>query len=159
VTGGNRVLGKVRYLLLLVAGLSGLFQLYVVARGYAIPLLGVTWAMREDPAWERAAVLQEGQVFAGYIAFLRSHIPKEARVILPPTRPQRPLAHIGFMQYYLFPRDIHNCGYDEVDDCILRVVGRNTFILGLPDFPPRELAELSKQFVPYQDDYGVFIPK
>ena len=153
------MVAKVRYLLLVAAGLAGLFQLYVVARGYAIPLLEVTWGMRDDPAWERAAVLEEDEDFASYIAFLRSHIPEDARLILPPSRPARPLAHIGFMQYYLFPRDIHNCGYDEIDVCILRVTGGNTFILALPDFPPRELAELSKRFVPYRDGYGVFAPK
>jgi len=153
------VVAKVRYWLLVAAGLAGLFQLYVVARGYAIPLLEITWAMRVSPAWERAAVLQEDEEFAAFIGFLREHIPEDARVILPPSKPERPLAHVGFMQYYLFPREIHNCGVNEVDDCILRVTGRNTYILALPDFPPRKLALLSKRFVGFRDDYGVFVPK
>lgn len=145
--------------LLLAAGLAGLFQLFVVGRGYALPFLEATWSMREKPAWQRAAILQEGEDFAGFVAFLRSQVPEDARVILPPNKPQRPLAHIGFMEYFLFPRDIHNCAENEVDDCILRVAGRNTFILGLPDFPPRELAERSKRFIAYHDGYGVFAPK
>ena len=153
------MVAKVRYWLLVAAGLAGLFQLYVVARGYAIPLLEITWAMRVSPAWERAAVLQEDEEFAAFIGFLREHIPEDARVILPPSKPERPLAHVGFMQYYLFPREIHNCGVNEVDDCILRVTGRNTYILALPDFPPRKLALLSKRFVGFRDDYGVFVPK
>ncbi len=145
--------------LLLAAGLAGLFQLVVVGRGYVVPLVEATWVMREKPAWQRAAILEEGEGFAGFVDFLRSQIPEDARVILPPNKPQRPLAHVGFMEYYLFPREIHNCGENEIDDCILRVVGRHTFILGLPDFPPRELALRSKQFIAYDDDYGVYAPK
>ena len=148
-----------RATLIILVGLSGILQAWILARSYVVPLLVESTAMGDAPAWERAAILQEGEDFAGFISFVRTHVPESARVILPPTKPERPLAHIGFMQYYLFPRDIHNCGYDEVDDCILRVVGRNTFILGLPDFPPRELALLSKRFIPYRDDFGLFVPK
>jgi hypothetical protein len=145
--------------LILVVGIAGLAQLFVVGRGYAIPFLASVWAMRDDPAWQRAAMVQEGEEFAAFIAFLRSQIPEDARVILPPIKPERSIAHVGFMQYFLYPRDIHNCGVNEVDDCILRVVGKNTFIVGLPDFPPRELALRSKHFIGFRDDYGVFAPR
>ena len=145
--------------LIILVGLSGILQAWILARSYAVPLLRESMSMGDAPAWERAAILQEGEDFARFISFVRAHVPEGARVILPPRKPERPLAHIGFMQYFLFPRDIHNCGYDEVDDCILRVVGRNTFILGLPDFPPRDLAELSKRFISYRDDFGLFVPK
>jgi hypothetical protein len=153
------VTGRRDQLLLALAGIAALVQLGILARDYAVPSLASIWAMRGAPAWERAALFEEGEEFAGFVAFLRSVVPPDGRVILPPTRPERPVAHIGFMQYYLFPRDIHNCGYDEVDDCILRVVGRNTFILSLPDFPPRDLALQSKRFIPYSGDYGVFAPR
>jgi hypothetical protein len=145
--------------ILAAAFFAGVFQLGVVARDYMGPLLGMTWEMRALPAWHRAALVQEGEAFAGLVSFLRDEIPEGARVVLPPTRPERPVAHIGFMQYFLFPRDIHNCGYNEVDDCILRVVGPNTYVIGLPDFPPRELALRSKRFIQFQDDYGVFAPR
>lgn len=148
-----------RKLFLVIAALSALIQLILVGRDYAVPLIQTAWTARHAPAWQRAAALQEDEDFAGFIAFLRQNIPEDARVILPPNKPERPLAHIGFMQYYLFPREIHNCGVNEVDDCILRVTGRNTYILGLPDFPPRALAQQSKRFVGYHDDYGVFVPK
>ena len=148
-----------RRLFLVLAALSAFFQLILVARDYAVPLIQTAWTARQEPAWQRAAELQEDEDFAGFIAFLRQSIPEDARVILPPNKPERPLAHIGFMQYYLFPRDIHNCGVNEIDDCILRVTGRNTYILGLPDFPPRALAHQSQRFVGYHDDYGVFVPK
>jgi hypothetical protein len=145
--------------LLALAVLAALAQTAVVLKDYAVPLLGDKKLRWQSPAWERAAVVQEGEDFAGYIAFLRSRIPEHARVILPPNDPPRSVAHMGFMQYYLFPRDIHNCGVNEIDDCILRVTGKNTYVVGLPDFPPRALAELSKHFIQYKDDLGVFAPK
>jgi len=158
--GGKSPLGDRRRLgLAVVVGLAGLFQIQLIARSDVWPVTSQWWEIRQLPAWQRAAVLDQGEDFAGYVAFLRSEIPEDARVILPPLLPEGPFSHIGYMQYFLFPRDIHNCGFDEVDACVLRVVGGNTFILGLPWFPPRELAERSKRYIPYRDGFGVFVPK
>lgn len=114
--------------------------------------------LRNMPAWQRSALMQGGDI-GYYIEFLNAHIPEDARVILPPRLPPRPVAHVGFMQYYLFPRDIHNCGMNEVDECIRRVSGSNTFILAVPGFPPRELAEQTKDFIRFRDNYGLFAPR
>jgi hypothetical protein len=155
----STILAELRRPFLVVAGLAGLLQLLVVGGDYALPAISDSWVRREMPAWERAAIFEEGEDFAGLIAFLRTQIPEDGRLILPPSQPQRLLAHVGFMQYFLFPRDIHNCGVGEVEACILRVVGSKTYILALPDFPPRGLAERSKYYIPYSDDYGVFAPQ
>ena len=155
----TRILEKARFAFLVAVGLAGLAQVWIVGHDYAIPTASDSWAMRGLPAWERTALFQEDEDFAGFISFLRLQIPEDGRLILPPRRPERSLAHVGFMQYFLFPREIHTCGLNEVDDCILRVTGRKTYIISLPDFPPRDLAERSKRFVPYSGDYGVFVPK
>jgi hypothetical protein len=157
--GSSSVLAELRRVFLVVAGLAGLFQLLVVGGDYALPAILDSWALRQLPAWERAAIFEEGEEFAGFISFLRSQVPEDGRVILAPAQTQKRLAHIGFMQYFLFPRDIHNCGAEEVDECILRVVGPRTYIMALPGFPPRDLAERSKRYVPFTDEYGVFAPK
>ena len=150
---------KLRLLLKVVVGVAALAQLFLLSGGYLKGAMRDLWATRDLPAWERVALWQGGEDFAGYISFLRDHIPEGARVIIPPWQTRIPFGHVGFMQYLLYPRDIHNCAIDEVDTCILRVTGVHTFILGLPWFPPRELAERSKRFILYRDDYGVFAPK
>jgi hypothetical protein len=116
------------------------------------------WELRYKPAWERSALLQAGDV-AGFVAFLREQVPEDGRLILPPNFPLRPFAHVGYMQYYLFPRDIENCGQGEIEACVRRIGGAKTYIMALPDFPPRELAQIRLQFIPYRDDMGVFAPR
>jgi hypothetical protein len=157
--GMSTLLAELRRVFLVVAGLAGLFQLLIVGGDYALPAILDSWALRQLPAWERAAIFEEGEEFAGFISFLRSQVPEDGRVILAPAQTQKRLAHIGYMQYFLFPRDIHNCGAEEVDECILRVVGPKTYIMALPGFPPRDLAERSKRYVPFTDEYGVFAPE
>jgi hypothetical protein len=145
-------------LLLLVCG-AAIYQGVWLTDRVAVPNWEAIWPIRNLPAWQRSAILVDGEELAGYLGFLRANIPEDARVILPPLFPQRPVAHVGLMQYYLFPRDIHNCGFGEVEECTLRVVGAHTYIIGLPDFPPVELALRSKRYIPYRDGLGVFAPK
>jgi hypothetical protein len=62
------------------------------------------------------------------------------------------------MQYFLFPRDIHNCGIGEVEACVRRIEGANTYILALDYFPPRELASQRRVLLPFKDQLGLFGP-
>lgn len=140
-------------------GIAALYQVVAITRDYVLPTVEQVWEIRGMPDWQRAAVFEAGEDFAGYLAFLRSQVPEDSRVILPPSLPEGPFSNIGYMQYFLFPRDIHNCGFGEVEACVLRVTGHHTYILGLPAFPPRDLAERSKRYVPYRDGFGVFVPR
>ena len=108
---------------------------------------------------EKSAVNAWDQSFAEYVLFLRVTIPSNAKVVLPPNFSGAPIDHVGFMQYFLFPREIINCGPDEVDECTLRVSGPDTYILRARDFPPPTLAELSKIYVPFNEEYGVYVPQ
>ena len=144
---------------LLAVGFALIVQGVTLTRSYILPTLEQVWDLRKSPPWYRAAALENGVEFAGYISFLRAQVPEDGRVVLPPWQWQETVAHVGFMQYFLFPRELHNCGLDEVPACTLRASGRNTFIVALPDFPPRELAEQAKRFISYQDGMGVFVPK
>lgn len=135
------------------------FQINTLVRTGILHTARSAWNMRENPAWERSATMLGGQDFAQYIRFLRDKTPEDSRIILPPQIPVRPVAHIGLMQYFLFPRDIHNCGIREVDACVLRVSGPKTFILAVEGFPPRDLAELSKFLIQHEDELGVYAPR
>ncbi len=110
------------------------------------------------PAWKRAAEYLEGPRFGEYVEFVRSNTPPEARIVLPPRSPERAESNVGLMQFFLFPRDIHNCGVNEVEECVLRIGGPSTYIIALEDFPPRELAELNRRFIPFEDQVGLYGP-
>lgn len=99
------------------------------------------------------------QTFAEFVLFLRVTIPSNAKVVLPPNFSGAPTDHVGFMQYFLFPREIINCGPDEVDECTLRVSGPHTYIIKVRDFPPSALAELSKIYIEFNAEYGVYVPQ
>lgn len=142
----------------LVLAIPAALQVRIVWLDY-----GREWVQRvsqtiELPAWKRAAIYLGGQQFADYIEFVRLHAPEDARVILPPREPVATFSNVGFVQYFLFPRDIHNCGINEVEDCIRRVQGENTYILGVGYFPPPELASQFKNYLPFDDELGLYVP-
>lgn len=91
--------------------------------------------------------------------FIRDTVPEDAKVIVPPSRPIQTLSHVGFVEYFLMPREIHNCGENEIRECVLRMTGDNSYILVGGEFPPNELAEQVKKFLPFKDGMGIYIPK
>lgn len=150
--------GRGTFPVLLLAAAIG-FQLFTIAKDYALPWgsrVIRTWNL---PAWERTALYLGGEEFAAYIGFLRQQVPEDGRVILPPRLPLSNFSYVGYVQYYLFPRDIHNCGVNEVEACVERATGSNTYILAIDDFPPVELASLHKRLVSFNDHLGVFVPR
>ncbi len=143
--------------LLLAAAVA--FQLWHVAHDYAVP-----WGRRvaqawDLPVWRRTALFLNGEQFADYIGFLRDQVPDDARVILPPRLPLGNFSYVSYIQYYLFPRDIHNCGINEIEACVERVRGSNTFILAVDDFPPAALASQHKRLIPFNDHLGLYAPR
>jgi hypothetical protein len=152
----DRSLREVILLVALVGSVA--IQGYRAYEAQLRPTMEVVQSLMGLPAWQRAAIILEGEEFAGYLEFLRTEIPDDARVILPPRVPFRPVAHVGFMQYFLYPREIHNCGVNEVDACVLRVGGRTTYIVAVSDFPPPEHAQVTKCFVEFDEAFGVWVP-
>ena len=150
---------RLRYALALLIISALAIQINTLVRSSILPTARSTWNMRLSPAWERSATILGGRNFADYVKFVRDHTPADARIILPPRIPVRPVAHVGLMQYFLFPRDIHNCGIREVEACVRRVTGPNTYILAVDGFPPTDLAELSKYLIQYEDELGVYAPR
>jgi len=139
-------------------GLSVLYQGLISWDGYMKPELQRVRGIWSLPAWERTAILLEGQHFLEYVRFLRRIVPEDGRVILPPRQLPSAFSNIYYAQYYLFPRDLHNCGNNEVEACIERVTGSNTYIVALGNFPPRGIAARHKIYVPFDDEIGVFVP-
>ena len=144
-------------LLVLIALLLG-YQAIVSWNTYIRPTATMVWNLRDEPAWARTAAILIGDRFTGHIGFLREMLPQASRVVLPPHSGGI-YDHIGFIQYFLIPRDIINCGRNEVEACVRRVSGRSTYILAAGNFPPPSVAEETKRFVEYDNDLGVFVPK
>lgn len=150
-------LGQILAMILISLGV--LFQMRVLLDGRLGVALAYSPAERNRPAWQRGAQALEGSDFASYLEFVRDHVPPDAQVMLPPRTVVSPYAHIYLMQYFLYPRRLHNCGPNEVEACMGRIQTNPEFyILGLRHFPPRDLAEIGKDYVPFNDDIGVFVP-
>jgi hypothetical protein len=113
---------------------------------------------RASSAVIKSAAFSWNQDFADYSLFLREIIPEDARVILPPHNVGVPTDHVGYMQYILFPREIHNCGANEVVACVQRAQGGNTYILAVPGFPPKEPIGIQKEFLVFESEWGVYVP-
>jgi len=136
------------------------FQAIRVQQGYGAKYIRSIYKYRSVSAVDRSAIYGQGVEFAAYIDFLRSVIPENAKVILPPREPVQPLANIGYVQYFLMPRSIQNCGITEVEACILRMTGLTSYIVTAWKFPPEELALQVKKFVPFPGgEGGVYVPK
>jgi hypothetical protein len=142
----------------LLLGLAVLFQGYVSVSSHIVPELQQVRRLWALPPWERTALLLEGRDFLAYLRFLHEVIPEDARIILPPRRPPSVFSNIYYAQYFLFPRDLHNCGVNEVEACVSRATGPNTYILALDNFPPRDLASEHRIYIPFDGEIGVFAP-
>ena len=136
-----------------------LVQIWNLANGYVIPYGKRVWKLKGNSALDRSAIIRVGGEFSEYMDFVRNTVPEDSKVIVPPRKPIQTLSHIGFVEYFLMPREIHNCGEDEVRECVLRMTGEHSYILVGGEFPPKELAEQVKEFLPFKDGLGVYIPK
>lgn len=147
------------YLVLAILIVAVVFQTMVLWDKVISPLAIQVEEVKEFSALERSAILHEGFGFAAYINFIRETIPPDGKVILPPHATRHSLTNFGFAAYFLMPRELHNCGNDEIEVCVLRMTGHNSYIPVFSDFPPSEIASQVKQLVPYRDDFGVWVPK
>jgi hypothetical protein len=140
--------------LLLACGL----QASVSWSSYIRPTAEKAWDLKALPVWQRTATLMFDEDTAGFLGFLRDTVPEEARVVVPPRSEGSIYEEIGMMQYFLIPREIHNCGKDEVEACVRRATGESTYILAVHYFPPRDLARETRRQIHYDDNRGVFAP-
>jgi hypothetical protein len=134
-------------------------QSWNLANDYVKHKSKAVWDLKEYSAIDRSAILSEGMEFAEYMAFLRDTVPENAKVVMPPHQPVQPLSNMGYVQYFLMPRTIINCGSDEVRECVLRMTGEHSYIVTAWKFPPKDAAESVKKFIPFRNELGVYAPK
>lgn len=107
----------------------------------------------------RSGYLLFSPSFGDYVAFMRREIPESARVVLPPRDSMFPYTHVGLMQYFLFPREVVNCGVGEVEACLERVRGPGNYLVAVGRFPPQDQAQATKQFISFDDERGLYAPR
>ena len=136
-----------------------IIQSWYLANGYLIRKSKIVWDLKGFSAMDRSAILNEGLEFAEYMSFLRDTVPENGTVVMPPHVPVQPLSNLGFIQYFLMPRKLINCGSDEVRECVLRMTGEHSYIVTAWKFPPKDVAESVKTFIPLKNELGVYAPK
>lgn len=148
------------------ANASNLFLVLIVSLQFAILLRGYLKDIFprveegiKQPATYRSASILFGEKYAEYIEFVKAMVPEEGLVIIPKEEQVWNFGNVGLMQYFLFPRNIADCPVETLDECILNLKGTNTYILA-PDstYPPRDLADQVKQFIPFDKDQGLYVP-
>ena len=110
---------------------------------------------RNLDGFARSADSSYGGDFAAYVSFLRTSIPDQATVLIPPHPASGyPVNDLFLMQYFLFPRQIETCP----SDCRVRIAEPGTFILVQQGFPSTELVPASKYLVIFAAPLGLYIP-
>jgi hypothetical protein len=143
--------------LLLLA--AAVIQAAVALITFIQPLYGRLAGWQERTSLDRSARLTYGDDFANYIAFLQATIPAQSTVILPPFSENQVFGHVGFMQYFLFPRNLVICPSETSwDSCLSKVNSPTTYILALDGFPPAVDARYMKVLVRFGPDRGVYVP-
>jgi hypothetical protein len=153
--------GRSSSIVLALATLAGVVQLYVLLQSNVIPLALRVWNNRTFPAKQRSAALAFGSDFAGFMRFAAETVPPDAKLVLPRPEQDSTFGNIGLIQYFLIPRQLINCPSSEMAEqeaCILRLSGSDTYILAAGSFPPARAAQNSKTLIPYNEDWGVYIP-
>jgi hypothetical protein len=144
----------------ILLAIAVLFQMRLLLVGYIWPRANAFWSVRTYAAWERSAILSEGKDFFEYVTFLRASIPETGKVVLPPRTSvgnAGAYTYITFMQYFLLPRTVLNCG--EPVECVRGLTGSASYILRIGDFPPPLVAEEHKDYVPFRDGLGLYVPE
>jgi len=134
-------------------------QLMILFRNNIPDLVQKIWRARAGSATWRSASIHLGNDYANYIEFVKANMPEDALVIIPKEDQVWDFGNVGLMQYHLYPRKIADCPIDKLEACILNLKGANTYILApTSTFPPRELADQIKQYVPYDQESGLYVP-
>lgn len=105
------------------------------------------WRNRERLAVDRSAALFLGSVGASYVQFLHDNLPSDATVVLAPGYPT---GHEGIMEYFLLPRNVHDCDA-PFEQCARRYAGPQTYVLATRGAALPEPEVLGYQFVAFDE--------
>ena len=155
----GRALGQTLGLLFVL--LVTILQLRLLTATFIVPRAIRGWEARAYSAWERSALLSEGADFLEFVVFLRHVIPETGKVVFPPhsyVGRAGSFTELGFMQYFMFPRSVLNCS-EPVEECVRSLTGSSSYVVAVGGFPPASAAAEVKDYVPFREDKGVYVPR
>ncbi len=93
--------------LVAVLVVAGAWQLSIVAQKTILPWTKATWRTRELNGMGRSARFYLGRAGAEYLNFLRSVVPEDGPIVIPPGAVQ--FSEQNALQFYLMPRAAVGC--------------------------------------------------
>jgi len=124
------------------------------------PMAVKVWELRGMSALERSARIALGDTYGGFIQFVRDEVPPDAKLVVPAMDVDATFGNVGLMKYLLDHLDIRDCGSGTDDSpCIRSLTGSQSYILRVGDFPQPEDVPLSKEYLPFSDDLGLYVPR
>lgn len=142
------------------AGLAALVLVQLALLAWSLrPIVLRVVQFQGLPAVERSARVAFGDRFSDFLAFVSENVPPEDRIVLPPLAVDAAFGDVGLMQYLLFPREIINCpAGPDLPACVRSLTGDETCILRVGEFPaPQDVPE-SKEYMPFDDERGLYCP-
>jgi hypothetical protein len=156
---------RAKYLLSAVLAIIACFQVYTLASGS-----GRLWLSRIQRTYrltsmERIALFYIGSSGADFMDFLIEVVPEDGSVVVTPQGVI--FAQQSLLQFFLMPRSVPHCGCDNnvehySSSCIACLQNPKHYVPAIGEFPPAEVMEGRKTFIPYPVDsylyHGIYIP-
>lgn len=120
--------------------------------------LNDVWKTIGQPAYWRSANFGQNQRFADYIFFLKTNIPEDSLVVLPPGGiGPRVASHVAYMQYFLEPREVINCTQLA---CLANWAKSDSYILVFgPEQFTQELNSIKQnRLLTFDEQWGILLP-
>ena len=143
---------------------AGAWQLSIVAQRTILPWTKATWRTRELNGMGRSARFYLGRAGAEYINFLRSVVPEDAPIVIPPGAVQ--FSEQNVLQFYLMPRAAVGCPCESQATlpkaCVQCLLAPSHYVPAIGEFPPDSIMDGVKVFIPFESKYafyrGVYAP-
>lgn len=151
-------------MLVTVLVVAGAWQLSIVAQRTLLPWTKATWRTRELNGMGRSARFYLGRAGAEYLNFLRSVVPEDAPIVIPPGAVQ--FSEQNVLQFYLMPRAAVGCPCESQETlpkaCVRCLLAPSHYVPAIGEFPPDSIMDGVKVFVPFESKYafyrGVYAP-
>jgi hypothetical protein len=138
--------------------LAMIVQVYITVEEFILPLQTRIQTVSELSAIDRSAYLSFGDNFAESMKLLRSWIPQDAAVVVPPMEADEVYGNSALMAYFLYPRTIKHCKGDEsFRKCFDRYAGEAKYFLSAPNYTLKESEQLDAVWKQVKSGIGVYV--
>ncbi len=131
-----------------------MFQVISLIREYDRPLLNIFSTASRSGLW-RSVFFHENERLANYVEFLNEKIPTDGKVMIPPNNfSSNFLSRTSHMQFFLYPREVHNCS-GTYSTCVSGFEDTSWYILVLD----KNVFSTSNSLVMFDEEIGLSVPE